>query len=47
VFREHYLDETAPIDMICDECFGEIRQGEAVRMHQRTGELYCAGCAGI
>ena len=47
VVREGYSDEPAMIDLLCDECEREIRAGEIVRMHVRTGELYCADCAGI
>ena len=45
--RESFVDETAPMDLVCDRCGGEVREGTPVRTHQRTGELYCAACAGL
>jgi len=39
-----YTDETLGMDGMCDGCFGEILQGSHVRMHQRTGEMYCDAC---
>jgi truncated hemoglobin YjbI len=42
---EGYLDETVAVGTVCDGCGGAIGEGEPVRMHRRTGEIFCVGCA--
>jgi len=40
-FGEIVLDESS----LCDSCEQEIKKGERVRYHLRTGETFCAACA--
>ncbi len=40
-FSEEHID----FDMVCDGCAEEIPAGSTARMHQRTGQLFCARCA--
>lgn len=39
-----YSEETISIGTICDGCGGEMQPGSMGRMHQRTGQLFCALC---
>lgn len=45
VKRDGFSEERLLADMVCDGCHGEMLEGEIGRMHQRTGELFCARCA--
>lgn len=47
IHRGGHQEEIAPMDMVCDGCAEEILTGEKIRTHQRTGELWCARCAGL
>ncbi len=42
---EGYEDLELALDFVCDGCVGEIRTGECVRYHRRTGRTYCLPCA--
>jgi ferredoxin-NADP reductase/truncated hemoglobin YjbI len=42
---EGYLDEVVLVGTVCDSCGGEIGEGQSVRMHKRTGEIFCVDCA--
>ena len=45
VKRDGFSEERLLADMVCDGCHGEMLEGEIGRMHQRTGQLFCARCA--
>lgn len=42
--KSGYTDEVLGMDGMCDGCFEEILEGSPVRMHQRTGEIFCVRC---
>ena len=46
---EHDLEgfdlEELRVATLCDGCNGEIDTGATVRLHRRTGQLFCDGCA--
>ena len=42
---EGYQDEVVSVGTLCDSCGGEISAGDRVRMHRRTGEIFCVDCA--
>ncbi len=42
---EGYTEETLDTGSICDGCESEMASGATGRMHKRTGELFCDGCA--
>ena len=42
---EGYRDEIVSVGTVCDSCVSEIHEGDAVRMHRRTGEIFCMNCA--
>ena len=42
--KSGYTDEIIGMDGMCDGCFEEILEGSNVRMHQRTGEIFCTKC---
>ncbi|MEO8531836.1 MAG: FAD-binding oxidoreductase, partial [Deltaproteobacteria bacterium] len=42
---EGYLDEIVSVGTVCDSCVAEIHEGDPVRMHKRTGEIFCITCA--
>jgi hypothetical protein len=42
--HEGYSMETLGCGALCDGCGAEMARGTVGRMHQRTGELFCAGC---
>jgi NAD(P)H-flavin reductase/truncated hemoglobin YjbI len=42
---EGYQDEVVSVGTLCDSCGGEISAGDSVRMHRRTGEIFCVDCA--
>lgn len=43
---EGYSFETIEVGTVCDGCVGEISEGDKVRMHRRTGEIFCLDCNG-
>ena len=47
VNRSGYTDEVLGMDGMCDGCFIEIIEGSHVRMHQRTGEVFCDDCEAV
>ena len=42
---EGYSEETLDIGVLCDGCQAEMAAGTTGRMHRRTGQLFCDGCA--
>ncbi|MCF6273870.1 MAG: FAD-binding oxidoreductase [Rhodobacteraceae bacterium] len=42
--KSGYTDEILGMDGMCDGCSKEILEGSPVRMHQRTGEVFCISC---
>lgn len=42
---EGYQDEVVSVGTVCDACGTEVREGAQVRMHRRTGEIFCVDCA--
>lgn len=44
VNRSGYSNEVMDVASVCDGCYDEINAGSIVRMHQRTGEVFCSGC---
>lgn len=42
--KSGYTSEILGMDGMCDGCSGEILEGSSVRMHQRTGEIFCTEC---
>ena len=44
VNRTGYSSEVMDVASVCDGCYEEIHAGSMVRMHQRTGEVFCLGC---
>lgn len=44
VNRTGYSNEIMDVASVCDGCFHEIDAGSHVRMHQRTGEVFCLNC---
>lgn len=42
--KSGYTEEILGMDGMCDGCFGEILEGSLVRMHERTGEIFCTNC---
>ncbi len=42
--KSGYTDEIMGMDGMCDGCFEPISDGSPVRMHQRTGEIFCSNC---
>jgi NAD(P)H-flavin reductase/truncated hemoglobin YjbI len=42
---EGYQDEVVSVGTLCDSCGGEVNEGAHVRMHKRTGEIFCVDCA--
>ncbi len=43
---EGYSFEIVQVGTVCDGCIGEICEGDKVRMHRRTGEIFCLDCDG-
>ncbi|MEL6207650.1 MAG: hypothetical protein AAFR47_20390, partial [Pseudomonadota bacterium] len=43
---EGYSREVLDIGAVCDGCSSEVPPGSTVRMHVRTGEIFCAKCEG-
>ncbi|MEE9389128.1 MAG: FAD-binding oxidoreductase [Paracoccaceae bacterium] len=43
---EGYSYETTDVGTVCDGCISEINEGEKVRMHRRTGQIFCLHCDG-
>ncbi len=43
---EGYSFETVQVGTVCDGCIGEVCEGDKVRMHRRTGEIFCLDCDG-
>jgi len=44
VTRTGYSNEVMEVASVCDGCYDEIVAGSIVRMHQRTGEVFCLSC---
>ncbi len=42
--KSGYTSEIIGMDGMCDGCFEEIPEGSNVRMHERTGEIFCNQC---
>lgn len=42
--KSGYSLEVMGMDGMCDGCHSEIFEGSEVRMHQRTGEVFCGNC---
>lgn len=42
--KSGYTSEIIGMDGMCDGCFEEISEGSNVRMHERTGEIFCTQC---
>lgn len=45
VVKEQYVEEVLEIDTLCDGCTEEVKTGDTVLHHQRTGEIFCSKCA--
>jgi len=43
---EGYSMEIVDVGTVCDGCVSEISEGDKVRMHRRTGEIFCLDCKG-
>ncbi|MBD3680188.1 MAG: 2Fe-2S iron-sulfur cluster binding domain-containing protein [Rhodobacteraceae bacterium] len=41
---EGFVHEKVEVATVCDGCVGEIPAGSTVRMHRRTGEIFCSSC---
>lgn len=44
-YKEGYTEEEMGLDAVCDGCMGEIPAGTTIRMHRRTGEVFCPACS--
>ncbi len=45
-YLEGYSEETMEVGTVCDGCVSEVFEGDKVRMHMRTGEIFCMDCEG-
>lgn len=43
--REGFTLEVIDVATLCDGCGGEVDAGERIRLHNRTGKLYCMDCS--
>lgn len=42
--KQGFSLETVSIATLCDGCASEVDAGETVRMHRRTGQIFCGKC---